>query len=417
MLDQIERFQEIIGVRYVLVKENQMFTIVRGGQVFAPELLGVKDILIAGEAIAAIADPGSLEIRGVKAEEIDADGAWVLPGIVDAHVHLLGGGGEGGPATRAPEIRVEDIVANGVTTVIGLLGTDGLTRNMNALLAKARGLECEGISAWVFVGSYEVPVQTITGSVRSDLVLIDKVLGAGEIAVSDHRSSQPTFDELARLAAECRVGGMLGGKAGILHLHMGDGPRGLEPVLEVVQKTEIPIAQLVPTHCNRNAELLEQALRFAGDGGRIDLTAGLGAHDAGCSAEDAVRRAIANGIPLARLSISSDANGSLPVFDADGNLVRLGVGSQKTLLKCLQTLVKEQVVEPGTAISLFSTNPAETYGLSRKGRIRIGSDADLLILDNKLDVADVLARGRRAVADGEVVLKGTFSPSDEGGQR
>src|SRR5512135_825123 len=225
-----------------------MITLIRGGEVFAPEPLGRKDILIAGGRIEAVAEPGSLGIDGLAAEAVEAAGRLVVPGLIDPHVHILGGGGEGGPTTRAPEIRVEDIAGNGVTTVIGCLGTDSVTRHMTSLLAKARALEIEGITTFIFSGSYEIPVKTLTGSVRGDLVLIDKVVGAGEIALSDHRSSQPTFDEVARLAAECRVGGMLGGKAGVLHVHMGDGKRRLDVLFRLVRETEIPATQVVPTH-------------------------------------------------------------------------------------------------------------------------------------------------------------------------
>jgi beta-aspartyl-dipeptidase (metallo-type) len=330
--------------------------------------------------------------------------------MVDSHVHILGGGGEGGPATRAPEILIEDIVGSGVTTVIGCLGTDGITRHPSSLLAKARGLQDEGITAYIFVGSYELPVRTLTGSVRSDLALLRPVLGAGEIAVSDHRSAQPTFDELARLAAECRVGGMLGGRPGILHLHLGDGKRGLELVFRIVHETEIPVTQIIPTHCNRNPGLLDEAFRFAAEGGRIDLTAGVGEHAPAMSVEAAIRQAVERGVPLDRISVSSDGNGSLPVFDKDGKLERLDVASQRSMLEQLRSIVRGGTLELPLATALFSANPAAFYGLDRKGRVEVGADADLIFLDRDLELVHVLARGKRAVTDGTVVLRGTFSP-------
>lgn len=386
-----------------------MLTLIRNASVIAPEKLGRRDILTAGERIVAVADPGEISISGVEVDEIDATGLVVLPGMVDSHVHLLGGGGEGGPATRGPEIRVEEIVGAGVTTVIGCLGTDGITRHQSSLMAKARGLEAEGVTAYVYVGSYELPVQNMTGSVRSDLALLPSVLGAGEIAVSDHRSAQPTFDELARLAAECRVGGMLGGKPGILHLHLGDGPRGLELAFRVIHETEIPATQIIPTHCNRNPALLEEAFRFAGEGGRIDLTAGLGEHPPSMSVESALRLAVEHGAPLDRISVSSDANGSLPVFDETGALTSLGVASQRALLERLAAIVRAGILELPEAAALFTANPATFYGLDRKGRVAAGADADLVLLDRDLNLVHVLARGQRAVADGSTVLRGTFS--------
>ena len=133
-----------------------MITLLRGGDVFSPEPRGVRDVLMAGEKILAVAEPGSVSITGIAVEEVDVSGLLVLPGMVDSHVHLIGGGGEGGPATRAPEIRVEEIVGCGVTTVIGCLGTDGVTRHSSSLMAKAQGLTAEGVTAYLYVGSYEL---------------------------------------------------------------------------------------------------------------------------------------------------------------------------------------------------------------------------------------------------------------------
>ena len=388
-----------------------MFILIRDGEVFAPEPLGRKDVLLAGPMVAALAEPGRLRLEGLEAEVVDAAGKRVLPGLIDPHVHILGGGGEGGPATRAPEIRIEDIVASGVTTVIGCLGTDGVTRHMTSLLAKARALEIEGISTFVFSGSYDVPVRTLTGSVRSDLILIDKVVGAGEIAVSDHRSSQPTFEELARLAAECRVGGLLGGKAGVLHLHLGDGKRGLDPLFRLVRETEIPASQVIPTHITRNPLLFEQGLDWVAAGGSVDVTVGPdpGPGDPDVAFEDALAAFEKRGLPLSRITASSDSNGSMPVFDASGRLVRLTIATETDLLRKLGEVVRKGLLPLETAVRIFSTNAAEFYKLGGKGRIEPGGDADLLVLDGDFRPSEVFARGRRMMAGGRLVARGTFS--------
>ncbi len=385
-----------------------MLTLIAGGEVWTPEPLGRRDVLIAGRVVAAVAPCGSVRLSGVDVETIDAAGMSVVPGLIDPHVHILGGGGEGGPATRAPEIRIEDIVACGVTGLIGCLGTDGITRHMTSLLAKARALETEGIGTWIHSGSYEVPATTLTGSIRSDLVLIDKVIGAGEIAISDHRSAQPTFEEIARLAAECRVGGMLGGKAGILHLHVGDGPRGLEFLWRLADETEIPRTQVVPTHCNRNPQLFEEATRWAAAGGCVDLTAGLEAHNGGVAVPDGIRRFLAGGAPLDRVTISSDANGSIPVFGPDGELVTMDVASQREFFADFRALVEQQVVNLAGACRLFATNAAEIYKLAGKGSVTVGYDADVLVLGPRLELREAFAAGRRVVADGVPAVSGTF---------
>lgn len=251
-----------------------MFTLINGASVYTPDYIGKKDILIAFDRIAAVEENLSGKLR-LDAEIIDADGMLALPGFIDQHVHITGGGGEGGFSTRTREIDAADLLENGITTVIGVLGTDGVTRSLEGLYAKARALENEGITTFIYTGSYQVPVVTLTGSIQRDIVLIDKVVGAGEIAVADHRSFQPTMEELTRIAAEARVGGMLSGKAGVVHLHMGDAVQGLDIVFKIIENTPIPITQFVPTHVNRNKRLFDQAVRFAGMGGVIDLTAGV----------------------------------------------------------------------------------------------------------------------------------------------
>ena len=201
-----------------------MLLIIKNTEAVTPQSSGVRDILIAAEKIAHIED--HIELPLSLAETIDGTGLIAVPGFIDGHVHITGGGGEGGFHTRTPELLVSDAVRGGITTIVGCLGTDGTTRSLAGLLAKARGLEAEGISTFICSGSYGVPLQTITGSIEKDLILIDKVIGVGEIALSDHRSSQPSIDEISRIAAEARRGGMLAGKSGVVNVHLGDGPRG-----------------------------------------------------------------------------------------------------------------------------------------------------------------------------------------------
>jgi beta-aspartyl-dipeptidase (metallo-type) len=390
-----------------------MLTLIRDAEVFGPEPLGRRDILIAGPGIEAVGEPGGIRLEGLRADVADAAGSFVVPGLIDPHVHILGGGGEGGPATRAPEIRIEDVVSSGVTTLIGCLGTDGVTRHMTSLLAKARALEIEGITTFLFSGSYEIPVRTLTGSVRGDLVLIDKVIGAGEIAVSDHRSSQPTFDELARLAAECRVGGMLGGKAGVLHLHLGDGKRRLGMLFRLVRETEIPVTQVVPTHMLRSRELFEEGLEWVKAGGAIDVTAGPDpdpANDPDVTFEECVARFRKEGLPLGRLMASSDANGSMPVFDKSGKLVRLTIATERDFFRKFRELAAKKILALEEAARVFSTNAADFYKLAGKGRVAAGGDADLVLLDRKtLEPRGVFAKGKKLMADGRLLAKGTFS--------
>ncbi|MFQ6068913.1 MAG: beta-aspartyl-peptidase [Candidatus Aminicenantales bacterium] len=388
-----------------------MITLICGGNIYSPHPLGRKDILVLDKKIGAVSEPGRVHIKGLEVNTYDASDKVIVPGFIDTHVHILGGGGEGGPSTRAPEIKVEDIISSGVTTLIGCLGTDSITRHMESLLAKARALELEGVTTYIFSGSYEIPVPTITGSIRRDLVIIDKVIGAGELAVSDHRSSQPSFEEIARLAAECRVGGLLGGKAGVLHLHLGDGERRLEFLFRLIKETEIPPTQVIPTHVNRNPALLEEAMRYALSGGYIDLTTGLGRESwdkLGLSVEKAVLLCQKNKVPLDRITLSSDSNGSLPVFDEEGNLAGLTIATQKDFINTFKSLIKEKILSIEDTARLFSTNAARFYKLLSKGEIKAGMDADLLLFDTDFNLTDCFSLGKHALKEGKLQLRGTF---------
>jgi beta-aspartyl-dipeptidase (metallo-type) len=388
-------------------RENTMFTLLKGGSLYGPEKMGVKDILIVGRTIAKISNRIDLPDH-FNAQVISASGKIVTPGLIDLHVHLLGGGGEGGPRTRTPEITLSKITRAGVTTVVGCLGTDDVSRRPETLLAKAMQLEEEGISTYIYCGSYQFPLATITGSVRKDIALIPKVIGVGEIAVSDHRSSQPTYEELCKVAAEARVGGMIGGKAGLVHLHMGSGKRMLDPILRIVKETEIPIGQFLPTHLTRTESLLEQSIQFAKMGGNIDFTVKGQELSFPLTTGQALKIALDGGVAIEQITLSSDSNGSMPVFDEKGKLIKLVVGDIQNLYLDWKGLV-DGGFPLEDVLKMVTSNPAKRVGIYQsKGSIEEGKDADLLILSSDLKIESVMAKGQMMIHQGEVLVKGTF---------
>jgi beta-aspartyl-dipeptidase (metallo-type) len=384
-----------------------MFTLIKGGSVYGPEKMGEKDILIVGKAIAKISNEIDLP-KDFNTQVIRASGKIVTPAFIDLHVHLLGGGGEGGPRTRTPEITLSKITRAGVATVVGCLGTDDVSRRPETLLAKAMQLEEEGISTYIYCGSYQFPPAAITGSVRKDIALIPKVIGVGEIAVSDHRSSQPTFEELCKVAAEARVGGMIGGKAGLVHLHMGSGQRMLDLIFRIVRETEIPIGQFLPTHLSRTSSLLEQAIQFAKLGGNIDFTVRGDDLHWPLTTKQAIRKSLDEGISIDQITLSSDSNGSMPVFDEKGNIINLAVGDIQNLLVEWRDLVKEGFPLEDV-LKMVTSNPAKRAGIyQNKGSLEEGKDADLLILSTDLKIESIMAKGQMMIHRGEVLVKGTF---------
>jgi beta-aspartyl-dipeptidase (metallo-type) len=384
----------------------------KGCEVYAPEPLGRKDVLIGGNKILAI-ETEILLPSHLPVETIRADRLKMIPGLIDNHVHIAGAGGEGGPATRTAEMRLSQMLAGGITTVIGCLGTDGLTRSIQGVLMKAKGLRAEGVSAWIYTGSYQVPPPTILGDAGKDIAMIDEVIGVGEIAVSDHRSSGPTVDELIRLAKHARVGGMLGGKAGIVNIHMGDTPNPFEILYQVVQKSELEFTQFLPTHCNRNHYIFEDAKAY-GKQGPIDLTASSYPYypDTEVKPSEAVVKLTGSGVPLEHITISSDGCGSLPNFDEKGNLVKMDSGEPKSIFNELMDLVEREKWPFEKALKPVTSNAADVLKLQQKGRIIVGKDADVVVLDmdmdNKNRICHLAANGHLMVKNYEIIKPGTF---------
>lgn len=389
-----------------------MLTLIKGSKVYAPHFIGKKDVLISGSTIHLIADSMD-SCPAYDIQVIDGSGKYLFPGFIDSHVHILGGGGEGSYHTRTPEIMLTDITLGGVTTVVGCLGTDGTTRTMASLLAKARGLEAEGITTYIYSGSYQVPVRTLTGSTMDDLILIDKIIGTGEIAISDHRSSQPTREEFAKIVADTRVGGILSGKAGVVNIHMGDGRQKLSYLRYVLEETEIPPTNMLPTHINRSAALMQDGIDYAKSyGGLIDLTTSsdpdfLEADEVKASA--GLKMALDAGVPEHQITFSSDGQGSLPVFAKDGTFIGLGIGKVTSLYREFRDAVKTDGVGLEQALLPVTKNPAAILKLAGKGGIAPGMDADLILADREtLEIDTVLAKGRVMVAQGQPVVFGTF---------
>ena len=386
------------------------FILIGAAEVYAPEFIGVKDILIAADRILSIADRiDRTELGNLDLQYIDASGKIVVPGLIDAHVHIAGAGGEGGPSTRTPEMQLSQMLAGGITTVIGCLGTDGMTRNPESVLMKVKALRAEGVSAWMYTGSYQVPTPTITGSIGRDLALIEEVIGVGEIALSDHRSSCPTTAELIRIAAEARVGGMLGGKAGIVNIHMGDAKNPFQPLHDVVTHSELKYKQFFPTHCNRNHYIFEDAKSY-GKEGYVDITTSSYPFFAEFEVKPstALHELLNAGVPAEHITMTSDGNGSLPHFNEKGELVQLEMGQPKTIFAELVDAVVQEKLPLELALKVVTSNVAEVLKLKSKGRIREGMDADLLILNKDYTIRDMFAGGVPMVRDSKVLRKGTY---------
>ena len=385
-----------------------MFQLITNAEVYAPQSLGNQHLLVCAGKIVYMGTEIPQFDDNLDVMTTDLGGARLVPGFIDAHAHVTGGGGEAGPSTRVPPLHLSHFTEAGVTSVVGLLGTDDLTRNPQTLLTQVMGLREEGLSAWCYTGGYHVPVITLTGSVRSDIVNLEPVIGVGEVALSDHRSSQPTVDEILRLASEAHVAGLMTGKAGIVHFHMGDGKRGLAMINDCLDRSEIPPRVFQPTHVNRNKPLFEQACELTKRGCTVDLTAfPSDDDDSGWSAEVAVERFFDQELDTSKLTISSDGGGCLPSFNAQGELLKMGFASCSALASCFKTMLDNQMPME-KILPLMTSNIASLLKFHHKGHIATGFDADLLILNENHNIVSVMANGVWHKKQGQQLIKGLF---------
>lgn len=388
-----------------------MIKIIKEVEVYTPDYLGKKDIVILGDKIEGLYDNIEIPKNFLKLKIIDGKNMIATPGLIDSHVHIIGGGGEGGFRTRTPELQLSEIIKGGITTLVGCIGTDGVCRDMKGLIAKAYALTEEGVTCYCYTGSYDVPVNTITKSVKSDILLLDKVIGVGEVALSDHRSSQPSYEQFINVVAQARVGGLLSGKGGIVNVHLGSGKRMMEYLMRLIDETELPPTQILPTHINRSADLFNAGIKYTKIGGYVDFTTSSNPNyleDGELRAGNALKIILEKGVPIENITFSSDGNGSMPLFGENRELVGLGICSVDSLFREMKEAVKEGVPLE-KALKVVTSNVADVLKLNQKGRIGSGKDADILLINKEtLKINSVIARGNLMIENNKVLIKGTF---------
>lgn len=379
-----------------------MALLIKNARVFAPNDLGRQNVLMVGEQIAAIGPDLTCDLPDL--ETIDASGRILTPGFFDQHIHVTGGGGEGGPATRTPELVLSELIRSGTTSVVGVSGTDFTTRSIPNLLAKVRALKTEGVSAWMYTSNYRYPATTLTDSVANDLFFVPEVLGV-KIALGDHRSSFPTTQQVLALLADIRVGGMIAGKTGFLHIHLGNIPGAFAMFDEIIARG-FPIRHIRPTHCGRIRHVFDAAVEFALKGGHIDITTG-----ASCcfdNASLAVLAALEAGVDPKLITLSTDGHGSVPRFNEKGEMAGLGVGGVEGNLLAFKRLVGDYGMAIEKALPFVTSNVASALGLADQGVVAKGACGNACLFTEDFRLTDVVARGRVMMREGEVVVKGTF---------
>ena len=376
--------------------------LIKNTNLYSPKSLGKKDILISNGKIVAIDD--EIVNHSVFSEVWDAKGAIATPGFIDQHIHVIGAGGKHGFASMTPQLHLGDLINCGTTTVVGLLGTDGSTRSVKTLFSKTQALNQEGITAYMYTGYYGLDKVYLMNSLQEDMIYIDSVIGC-KIAISDIRSSYPSALELLRLLRNVRVGGMLSGKKGILHLHLGALSSKMDLLFEIIENYEFPIEHISPTHVGRTKDLFDQAITFAKMGGMIDITTGASKYT---DPYKSVLYALDNNVSIDNMTFSSDGNAGLDKLDKNNNLVGFKSAPFDKNFEEVINLHKLGGIPIEDALKLITSNPAKNLGLKNKGQVKVNSDADLCFLNSDLELHTVIANGKFMMQEGALVVKGSF---------
>ena len=376
--------------------------LIKNTNLYSPKSLGKKDILISNGKIVAVDD--EIVNHSVFSEVWDAKGAITTPGFIDQHIHVIGAGGKHGFASMTPQLHLGDLINCGTTTVVGLLGTDGSTRSIKTLFSKTQALNQEGITAYMYTGYYGLDKVYLMNSLQQDMIYIDSVIGC-KIAISDIRSSYPSALELLRLLRNVRVGGMLAGKKGILHLHLGALSSKMDLLFEIIENYEFPIEHISPTHVGRTKDLFNQAITFAKMGGMIDITTGASKYT---DPYKSVLYALDNNVSIDNMTFSSDGNAGLDKLDKNNNLVGFKSAPFDKNFEEVINLHKLGGIPIEDALKLITSNPAKNLGLKNKGQVKVNSDADLCFLNSDLELNTVIANGKFMMQEGALVVKGSF---------
>ena len=397
------------------IKKESLAKLFKGGELYCPDYRGQGDILVVGSVIARIAKEIPVTKDFINLQTIDATNRILTPGFIDQHAHLIGAGGFGGPTTRTREIKIQQITRVGVTTIVGCLGFDTLTCDLKRLLVKAMALEAQGITTLIYTGSFTIPTITITGSVESDLLLINKVVGV-KLGMGEVTSTHPDEKELKGLLVASYRGAALSGKVGIVHIHLGNIPGPWFNIMEkILHESDIPYSQVIFTHVNKNSQVFGDAIEFAKKGGMVDITAEINpdvlppnvAKERQAKGLRKPSRAIEEmleaGVSEDNLTLSSDSNAGAPL--PNGHVRYTSIA---TLYKEFRDLARKTNNLP-LALKMVTLNPARRLGIIlRKGTLDESKDADLLVLTQDLQIEEVYARGKLMVKDGNPIVTDPF---------
>ena len=411
-----------------------MTILVRGGRVVDPStgLDGLFDILLSGGKIAAV----GARIDAVPERTINVPGLVVIPGLIDMHVHL-----------REPGYEAKETIATGAraaarggfTTICAMPNTNPVN---DSRAVTERILSEAGRNAVVNV----LPVAAVTrGSRGEELVDMADLSASGAVAFSD--DGLPVMNSRVMrqaLAAAASSGGLIidhcedralaeGGSMHegpvATHLGLAGIPSAAEEImiardiiLAEALKARIHIAHLSTAGGVRSVgEARRRGVRVSAEATPHHLLltdAALGSRDTNYKMNPPLRTEsdVAALVEAVRTGVvdviaTDHAPHTAEEKNREFDKAPFGiVGLETAVTLILDRFVRPNIISLGRFVELLSANPARLLGLAGKGRIAVGADADLSILD--LDLRATVdknlfeSKGRNTPFDGWTLTGG-----------
>jgi dihydroorotase len=405
-----------------------MELLIRNGRVVDPATKTDEtlDLLIRDGRIAGIGPRIELRAR----EVIDAARLVVVPGLIDMHVHLREPGDEA-KETIATGSRAA--AKGGFTTICAMPNTNPVNDNLRVtarILAEAARTSLVNV----------LPIAAISkGSRGEELVDMAALSGAGAIAFSDDgrpvagsRFMNQALEAAKALGAlvidHCEDRNLSGD--GVMHEGVYSRRLGLRGIPasaeEVMVARDLILARELGTrvhiaHLSTAGGLL--ALRAAKDQG-VPATAEVTPHhllltDAALEGRDPDFKmnpplrswehveALAGAVKSGLVDVIATDHAPHTVEEKGRGLEKAPfgiVGLETAVALLLDRLVHKKVIPLGRFVELLSANPARLLGLRNKGRIAVGADADLTILNLAkvwtIDKSAFESKGRNTPFDG-----------------
>jgi N-acetylglucosamine-6-phosphate deacetylase len=382
--------------------------VIRSGRAFTPfEEIPDAVVVVQGSRISAVGPRGHVDLPR-SAREVNAAGKTVVPGFVDVHIHGAGGHDVMEGTREALEIVSATVAEHGTTsfvattvtasekeTCFSVAGIAGFILNTSQyatreLSAEVLGIHFEGPfisparrgvhpAQWIVPPSLEMfgqflkeargtaQILTLAPELPGALELIAAARQAGLVVSLGHTDA--TYEQ-----AQAAI------KAGATHAaHVFNAMRPFSH-----RGTGVIGAVLTSPHVS--AELIADGVHV--DEAAMRMLVELKTAERAILVSDGIS---ATGMPDGKYQL-----GMFEVKVSEGiarNSEGKLAGSTLTLDRALRNMVALGI-PLGSALRMVTANPARQIGLgARKGMLAPGADADLVFLNDKLEVAGVMTRG------------------------